>query len=83
MSFGRNPHVAKAELAEQKAETTEDPTAAAQHWRDAARLWERAGEREMDGKRRALFAANAERARASADGQEPEEPSEAPEEYLN
>jgi len=36
-------------------------------WREAARLWDRAAARETDSKRRALYEANAERARTTAD----------------
>jgi hypothetical protein len=67
MSFGRNPHVAKAEAAEQKAESAKDATACEHAWREAGRLWERAAERETDPKRRETYTAKAERARASAD----------------
>jgi hypothetical protein len=67
MSFGRNPHVAKAEAAEQKALGAKDTTAAAHAWREAGRLWERAADRETDAKRRLAYTANAERARATAD----------------
>ena len=74
MSFGRNPHVAKAEAAELKAHSARDATAWEHAWREAGRLWERAAEREADAKRRGLYNANAERARASAD--EPHEPGE-------
>jgi len=68
MSFGRNPHVAKAEGAEQKAQSAKDAAAAEQAWREAGRLWERAADREPDAKRRVVYTANAERARAHADG---------------
>jgi hypothetical protein len=68
MSFGRNPHVAKAEAAEQKALSARDATASSHAWREAGRLWERAADRETDPKRKLHYAANAERARASADG---------------
>lgn len=67
MSFGRNPHVAKAEAAEQKAQSAKDATAREHAWREAGRLWERAADRETDPKRRQSYAAHAERARASAD----------------
>jgi hypothetical protein len=70
MSFGRNPHVAKAQDAEQKAREAGDESARALAWREAARLWERAAEREMDGKRRAEYARRAEEARAAAEGEE-------------
>ena len=67
MSFGRNPHVAKAEAAELKATSAKDSTACEHAWREAGRLWERAADREGDPKRRQLYTANAERARATAD----------------
>lgn len=71
MSFGRNPHVSKAEAAELKAEGARDDAARTLAWREAARLWDRAAERETDAKRRAQYAARADAARASADGEEP------------
>jgi len=67
MSFGRNPHVAKAAAAEQKAITAKDPTACGHAWREAGRLWERAADRETNPKRKEEYTANAERARLSAD----------------
>ena len=67
MSFGRNPHVAKAEAAELKAASGKDATACEHAWREAGRLWERAADRETDPKRRQQYTANAERARATAD----------------
>lgn len=67
MSFGRNPHVAKAEAAEQKALDATDDAAHERTWREAAHLWDRAAERETDAKRRVHYAAKAERARACAD----------------
>jgi hypothetical protein len=67
LSFGRNPHVAKAEAAEQKARCAGDVSACALAWREAARQWDRAAERENDDKRRTQYALNAEAARASAD----------------
>lgn len=82
MSFGRNPHVAKAEAAELKAQSASDAASYERAWRDAGRLWERAAERESDAKRRALYTANAERARTTADepqveaAPEPTEPAE-------
>jgi hypothetical protein len=75
MSFGRNPHVSKAEAAEQKALGAKDSTAREHAWREAGRLWERAADRETDPKRRQQYTAHAERARASAD--EPASPAEA------
>jgi hypothetical protein len=67
MSFGRNPHEAKAEAAEQKAHSAKDSTAREQSWREAARQWDRAAERERDDKRRLQFTQRAEAARATAD----------------
>src|SRR5450432_335483 len=67
MSFGRNPHVAKAEAAEQKARCARDAVACEQAWREAARQWERAADRETDGKRQQEYTAKATAARASAD----------------
>ncbi len=67
MSFGRNPHVAKAEAAEQKARCAKDAVACEQAWRDAARQWERAADRETDDKRRMEYAGKAKAARTSAD----------------
>jgi hypothetical protein len=67
MSFGRNPHLAKAEAEEQKARSARDPAACELAWREAARQWERAAERETDDKRRQQYAERAEAARASAD----------------
>lgn len=78
MSFGKNPHVAKAQAAEQKAEDASDRMARASAYRDAAHQWDRAAARETPGKRRTEYEANAERNRALADGP-PEEPaSDAP-----
>jgi hypothetical protein len=67
MSFGRNPHVAKAEAAEQKAGVATDDRLRERAWREAAHLWERAAERESEARRRAQYAARAEAARAKAD----------------
>lgn len=70
MSFGRNPFVAKAEAAELKAETAKDAIARESAYREAARLWDRAAEREKPGKTRTEYEANAERNRALADADE-------------
>jgi hypothetical protein len=67
MSFGRNPHVAKAEAAEQKADVAPDNHSRERAWREAAHLWERAAERETDARRRAEYTAREEAARAKAD----------------
>ena len=67
MSFGKNPHVAKATAAEQKARAAGDESARVSAWREAARLWERAAEREPLAKRVAEYTANAAAARDAAD----------------
>ena len=67
MGFGRNPHVAKAEQEEQKAVDAKDARAAELAWREAARQWDRAAEREKDVKRRDEYDAKAKDARAKAD----------------
>lgn len=67
MSFGRNPHVAKAEAAEQKAAFAKDELARAAAWREAAHCWERAAERETEAKRRQPYLDKAESARANAE----------------
>ena len=63
MSFGKNPHVAKAELAEQKARDARDDIAREQAWLEAARRWDRAAERETDAKRKQLYIDKGEQAR--------------------
>jgi hypothetical protein len=50
MSFGKNPFVAKAQLAEQKAEAAGDRAAREMAYRDAAHQWDRAAAREKPGK---------------------------------
>jgi len=67
MSFGRNPHVAKAEAEEQKARGARDRPACERAWREAARQWDRATDRETDDKRRQEYTGRAEAARANAD----------------
>ena len=74
MSFGRNPHVAKAEAAEQKAGDARDAHSRERAWREAAHLWGRAAERETDAKRCASYTARAEAARAKADAPPDEGP---------
>ena len=63
MGFGGNPHVAKAEAAEAKAREAKDQASEVRAYMEAAHLWERAAGKEADGKRRTLYAANAEAAR--------------------
>jgi hypothetical protein len=65
MSFGKNPHVARAEAAEQKAEAARDESAREQAWLEAGRQWDRAAEREKDAKRRELYVERAATARAN------------------
>ena len=72
MSFGRNPHVAKAQAAEQKASDATDAGSYEQAWREAGRAWDRAADREADAKRKQLYTDNAERARATADEPQPD-----------
>ena len=67
MSFGRNPHVAKAEAEEQKALCAKDAAGTERAWREAARQWDRAAERETDAKRRQEYTGKAEAARVNAD----------------
>ena len=74
MSFGRNPHGAKAEAEEQKARSAKDAAACELAWREGARQWERAAERETDEKRRQAYADRAEAARASADDARTKDP---------
>ncbi|UJR82010.1 hypothetical protein [Sandaracinus amylolyticus] len=73
MSFGKNPHVAKAEAAVQKAEAARDGDARKRAYLEAAHLWERAAEREKPGKKRDEYLANAERDRGLAEGDERDE----------
>ncbi len=82
MGFGRNPHVAKAEAAELKAQNAKDSSAHERAWREAGHMWERAAEREQDAKRRTLYNANAERARATADEPAPDASDVAPAELV-
>jgi hypothetical protein len=63
MGFGRNPHVAKAEAAEAKAQEAKDVASEVRAWLEAAHLWERAASKEVEGKRHAQYEANAQSAR--------------------
>ena len=67
MSFGKNPHVAKAEAAEQRAIEAGDEASWRQAWLEAGQLWERAADRETDAKRRASYGAKSDAARAQLD----------------
>lgn len=81
MGFGKNPFVAKAETAEQKATETSDDSTRTRALRDAAHQWDRAAEREKPGsKARTEYEAHAERCRAAADGEVAEAEPEAVEE---
>jgi len=79
MGFGKNPHVAKAQAAEQKAQVATDEAARTLAWREAARQWDRAAEREQRGgsdARGQSYLERAEAARAAADA-DPNAPAEA------
>lgn len=67
MGFGKNPYVAKAQLAEQKAEAATDRAAREMAYRDAAHQWDRAADREKPGKLRAQYEEHAVRNRELAD----------------
>lgn len=66
MGFGKNPYVAKAQVAEQKAEEAADDNARARHYRESAHEWDRAAEREKPGKARSEYEAHALRTRELA-----------------
>jgi hypothetical protein len=68
MSFGKNPHVAKAQAAEQKALDAGDQAAREMAYREAAHQWDRAASREPPGKRRTEYEQLAEQNRLRADG---------------
>jgi hypothetical protein len=67
MGFGKNPHVAKAVTAEQKATEATDDGSRIRALRDAAHQWDRAAERENPGARRTEYEGNATRNRELAD----------------
>ena len=67
MGFGRNPHVGKAEAAETKAMEAKDVASQVVAYLEAARLWDRAADKEGSDKRRTEYEANARAARESAD----------------
>jgi len=67
MSFGKNPHVAKAQAAEQKAADASDDPARTSAYREAAHQWDRAASREPPGKRRSEYEQKAELNRERAD----------------
>lgn len=74
MAFGKNPHVVKAQAAQQKADDAPDPLSRVRLLREAAHQWDRAAAREMPGKRRVEYEGLAARARGLADGGAQEEP---------
>jgi hypothetical protein len=74
MGFGRNPHVPRAQAAEQKARDASDDASCARAYREAAHQWDRAAAREAPGKRRLEYERNAARNRELADGGGPAEP---------
>lgn len=67
MGFGRNPHVAKAQAAEEKAGAATDTATEVRAWLEAAHLWERAADKEQPGKKRSEYEAAAANARARAE----------------
>ena len=67
MAIGRNPHVSRAQVSEQKAADAPDAIARVRALRDAAHQWDRAAEREKPGKVRLAYEANSERNRRLAD----------------
>jgi hypothetical protein len=77
MSFGKNPHVPKAQAAEQKAADASDHHARTLAYREAAHQWDRAASRENPGKKRSEYEANAERNRSLANDDTPEAPTQA------
>ena len=66
MGFGRNPYVAKAQAAEQKAGDAPEGESRVRAFREAAHEWDRAAEREPPGKRRLEYEGNAARVRSLA-----------------
>ncbi len=68
MGFGRNPYIAKAQAAEQKAADATDDASRTRAYRDAAHEWSRAADRERPGKQRDQLEQNAANNRALADG---------------
>jgi hypothetical protein len=83
MSFGRNPHVAKAQAAEQKAELASDDATRIRAHRDAAHQWDRAAARERSQALREQYERSAERNRRIADGESVDDEPGVPPELLN
>ena len=71
MAFGKNPYVARAQAAEQKAKDASNDAMRERAYRDAAHQWDRAAERELPGKRRDEYERNAATNRALADDPPP------------
>jgi hypothetical protein len=67
MSFGKNPHLPKAQAAEQKAADASDERARVLAYREAAHQWDRAASRENPGKKRTEYEQHAARNRDLAD----------------
>lgn len=65
--LGRNPYVARAHAAEEKATLATDDLARVLAHREAAREWDRASARETSERRRREYEGNAARQRALAD----------------
>lgn len=72
MSFGKNPHLPKAQAAEQKAADAVDQRARVLAYREAAHQWDRAASRENPGKKRTEYEQHAARNRELADSDESE-----------
>ena len=70
MSFGKNPHLPKAQAAEQKAADALDQRARVLAYREAAHQWDRAASRENPGKKRTEYEQHAARNRDLADSDE-------------
>jgi hypothetical protein len=72
MTFGQNPYVRRAELAESKAADATDEATRTRAYRDAAHEWERAATRERAGQVRDEYERKAEANRRLANGEDPE-----------
>ena len=63
MGFGKNPYVAKAQAAEEKAGGARDDASRDRALREAAHEWDRAAQKELPGKKRVEYEEHAERVR--------------------
>ena len=79
MSFGKNPHLPKAQAAEQKAADAGDERARVLAYREAAHQWDRAASRENPGKKRTEYEQHAARNRDLADSSADTDPSDSDE----